>query len=303
VTPAEAAGAGEPQSLRAFREAAASVGGHRENFAEYRTHLARLMGSPFAADWITRQVRGLATDAAHTAAPGYAPGLLGVARTARWSLCLRFTEAHEPPPELLWGAAEDFVVGVPRQSPNSLHLLVYRRPQAAERREGATPGPLLPSSQEVIRPGEAAAFSPEEHVVVFAPQPAPVVSALLTASPRLAVRWSWQQETLLPDHPVASDPTAARLMSMIPALAATGHDEALPVLRALAEHPAYFVRWQAVRAAYALDPTSGRGLLDRAVRDPHPQVAEAAQAAVLSLSTEPEAARSSPPPSPAGHAP
>ncbi|MFE0800389.1 HEAT repeat domain-containing protein [Streptomyces sp. NPDC058812] len=135
------------------------------------------------------------------------------------------------------------------------------------------------------------AFAPEADVVVLVPQPAPVVSALLTAPPRLAVRDSWDRESGHLDQAVAADPTASRLLASIPALVATGSPEALPAVHRLARHHARFVCWQAVRAVYA--PVAGRRLLGEAVSDPHPEVAEAAEQALDFLACRPKPSRPS----------
>ena len=62
------------------------------------------------------------------------------------------------------------------------------------------------------------------------------------------------------------------------------------VIADLMEHPAHFVRWTAVRAAIELDEGVGLALLERASRDEHPHVRNAAARALaeIAISSPPE---------------
>ncbi|MGW0607666.1 HEAT repeat domain-containing protein [Streptomyces sp. NPDC002640] len=277
-------------ALQAFQRAMARAAAPGSaGFAGHRNDFERLMRSPFAADWVTARLHALTAGPATGTSDGCPPDMLAVRRTPRWTLCLRLTRADEPSPATVWGAAEDFVIGVPQQSQQPLRLTVHERPALEHRR------PRLGAPRAVeIEPGCAVAFDPEADVVVLAPQPAPVVSALLTAPPRLAVRCSWHRESGHLDDVVAADPGASRLLALIPALVAAGSPEALPALHRLARHHAHFVRWQAVRAVFALDPVAGRHLLEQAACDPHPEVAEAADQALTLLADDNDRSRSSP---------
>lgn len=82
----------------------------------------------------------------------------------------------------------------------------------------------------------------------------------------------------------AVDGAASRLQMMATLLRALGRRDAAPAIAALADHPAFFVRWHMLRELAALDPPTALPLLRKAARgDPHPDIRVAAATALAVL--------------------
>jgi hypothetical protein len=73
-----------------------------------------------------------------------------------------------------------------------------------------------------------------------------------------------------------TDPRWYVVRNMVALLRAVGDRSAIPDLRRCAEHPDIRVRLEAIKTLLGLDPSVPRQLLERALNDPDPKIAEAA---------------------------
>lgn len=97
--------------------------------------------------------------------------------------------------------------------------------------------------------------------------------------------WEYDRATLCPVRFAPGESNWSRIDYAIQIMAAMGHDEYLPTLIQLAEHPAHFVRWSAIRSVVRLNFEAGMNLLERAGNDPHPHVRNAASKTLARFST------------------
>jgi hypothetical protein len=142
---------------------------------------------------------------------------------------------------------------------------------------------LTPRGAVTLRPGDAIVLKPRRDVLDLLP-PAEPGYLLVFDGPRvLTQRWVYDRSTLGAVSSIAASPHDARLEGGMRLLRVLGHTPAAPIVAALAEHEAHFVRWTAIRYAMALDPDEGLRLLRRAATDPHPHVRRAAERALARL--------------------
>lgn len=62
-----------------------------------------------------------------------------------------------------------------------------------------------------------------------------------------------------------------------------GTQESLEPLKVMLNHPAHYVRWEAVRAITMLNCFEGESALEVLVNDPHPHVSNAAEKALAKV--------------------
>ncbi|RZI57140.1 MAG: HEAT repeat domain-containing protein [Rubrivivax sp.] len=118
---------------------------------------------------------------------------------------------------------------------------------------------------------------------------APVL--LLTLYPKVpaALRWEFSTETGLPTLCMASSDTPVRKQMVAQVLQHLILAEDLPsedaviLLRRIAQDPHHFVRWSAIQTLCALDFEAAKPLLISACDDPHPILSAAARRAVEQL--------------------
>jgi hypothetical protein len=90
--------------------------------------------------------------------------------------------------------------------------------------------------------------------------------------------WSFSLETLRPVGASLSSLDSSILLSMMSEISRTGLCEAEEKVEALFDHPDHNVRWAAVKCLGALGSARTVGLLERALKDPHPHIRNAARA-------------------------
>jgi hypothetical protein len=175
----------------------------------------------------------------------------------------------------LTGQAGHVVVGVLAGEPTLTHYRhdgPGRDPVVLDR----DAQPLLVEERQ-LRPGEALVFEAWRDVITFS---GPGLLLQLDTAAQSTVRWNYDAATLRPTRLIAAGDEIGQVLDALEMLACVEHPDDFDTCAALATHPAHFVRWQALRAAAAIDPLRARALLETLRDDSHADVRNAAASAL-----------------------
>ena len=142
---------------------------------------------------------------------------------------------------------------------------------------------LITRGRRTLTPGVPVPVRAMRDVVRIVPAPRPSLVMVLASTPVATLSWEYDLDSGAPLRAVSGSVAASRLEAAARLLGELGDPASVPALVGLVDHPHHFVRWAAVRAVAALDPTVGVGLLRRAVDDEHPHVRRAAATALGQL--------------------
>ena len=175
----------------------------------------------------------------------------------------------------LTGQAGHTVIGVLAGRPSVTHY----------RHDGPARDPVVLDRDAQLRLVEERLAHPGDALVVEAWRDVVAISGpglllQLDTAPQSAVRWDYDPATLRPRRLIAAGDEIGQVMDALEMLACVAHSDDFDTCAALAAHPAHFVRWQALRAAAAIDPLRARDLLEILREDPHADVRDAAAAAL-----------------------
>ncbi|HEX8744443.1 MAG TPA: HEAT repeat domain-containing protein [Thermoleophilaceae bacterium] len=177
-------------------------------------------------------------------------------------------------------AASEFDMLVTNLAGTPLRVPVYRTdidPLDVERR----PGPLV-EEQVVVGPYETACFRAYDQIADIGSSPTPGPALVVHSMPRGVLTWVFDRETLEPLNLTTTHLQVSRLQLALRVMSELGLPEDADRLAALArsEH-LHFIRWEAAKAVYAVDPERGARLLDAELSDdPHPSIRRAARASL-----------------------
>jgi hypothetical protein len=221
--------------------------------------------------WMLGELEALAADPAFC--PGEAFGnpttLLAVAQGHL------FVQGAARPGGGLTGHAGHVVVGVLAGRPTLAHYRhdgPARDPVVLDR-----DAPLLRVDERPMHTGDALVFEAWRDVIAIS---GPGLLLQLDTAPHAAVRWDYDVATLRPARLIAAGDEVCQVMDALDMLACVEHPDDFDACAALTAHPAHFVRWQALRAAAAIEPRRARALLDALREDRHADVRHAAAAAL-----------------------
>jgi hypothetical protein len=137
-----------------------------------------------------------------------------------------------------------------------------------------------------LRRGQCRELEAWRDVGEWLPTSTTMFACILEARPTRTQVWIYERETGAPRQAVSATFELNRLVYAIELLGEIGSARAAPALACLYDHPAHHIRWAAIRTAIDLDAAVGCALLERATSDPHPHVARAAQAGLLTLAAK-----------------
>lgn len=158
-----------------------------------------------------------------------------------------------------------------------LTIARFRQPRAFPcnmfRRDALLDGPDIVA----LSGNEILALQPGVDVVEFRPQSEGTTLLLdFWSENKIEYAWEYDIETKAPVRWVPADQTWSRVDYAVKIIETLNDRDSLPTLHALLDHPAHFVRWSAVKAIVSLDFDSGLAALQKAVRDNHAHVRDAA---------------------------
>lgn len=262
--------------VQEFTDAIASRGAPKcfEDVLQYVPEFRRLALHPnFASDVLNGLLERSIAD------PEFAPAFFGrngiiVASSIeeKWMLTMMLGPAIAEPARIINGMTQHMLLSVLsdarvtirryKQDGESLTVLDRRKT-------------LRPNGKEDLRPRDVYAFQAgvDAYNVVYSD---PVVLLRFNTGDDAPFVWQYDAQTLAPIRTIGSNLHASRVQFALQALALLGTAEHARTAADLFDHPAHYVRWEAVKAAFALDFDAGMELLMRAKDDLHPHVRNAA---------------------------
>lgn len=268
--------------LQAFdEELAATLSDDPASFWRCEPAFARLLGSGFIGPLIDLALSRI------LAQPISVPGMRDehlwlLLDHPRATLALLGARAEGAPvPELLHGSPRHRLFGA--LGPGALRVDRYRH-------EDEHPADFFDRAVRITRRGEeelaAGSYLRLEafrDIVEIKPAAEVRLALVLSSAPVSTIRWSYDRSTLEPRECATATLNENHLSHAMWALVQLGHPRAAEAIAGLYEHPAHYLRWDAVRALMEVDPERGMELLQRAATDPHPHVRRAAQRALEQL--------------------
>jgi hypothetical protein len=144
---------------------------------------------------------------------------------------------------------------------------------------------LVEVGVRTLQPGAVTHIRAGYDVLDFIPEEgATSVVTSFSDTNRIDYSWEYSSDTLSPVRFAPGDSTWSRTDYAIQIISAMSDSSYLPTLEKLAQHPAHFVRWQAICAVVKFDFDAGKRLLEIAREDPHSHVRNAARRTLESYS-------------------
>jgi HEAT repeat protein len=132
-----------------------------------------------------------------------------------------------------------------------------------------------------LRAGEV--FAAEAWFDLVEPSSEGLVLVLESAAV-LGAAWSYERDSKRPAGLIAANRNFGRVQAALSLLSHVGNTDDAAVCLRLADHDSHAVRWEAVRAAFALNHPDALELLRNASHDVHPDIREVALEALAQWS-------------------
>src|SRR5262249_19507103 len=137
---------------------------------------------------------------------------------------------------------------------------------------------LIPQSPVTLTPGKIHHLQAGRDVYRLLIPKETTILVVLVSKTFLKFRWDYDLASLCAIRLSSASLGTSRLQFAVRAAGYLGGADSIPHLRKLLQHPQHFVRWEAVRSAYAIDPEEGARMLLDCQDDRHPHVRKAAMA-------------------------
>jgi len=106
---------------------------------------------------------------------------------------------------------------------------------------------------------------------------------IVSLKPRMPLLWHFDAETLEPKYCTSANLMSSRLQMAMDILVRMGRVDAIPEVIGAARSKDHFVRWSAISSVLCMDEFEGTRLLIGALDDSHPDVRNAAAAALATV--------------------
>lgn len=256
------------------------VPGDWESFWACEQSFVQLVQSSFVARLMVLQLEKMAENS------GYLPiavteSEMPIYNSEKFGLTLRLISPNTFPAARFYSVTEHSITGVAGNTPAEIYHYEQPAPfpnDILDRRKK-----LMFWGKKTFFPGETFRARAGYEVIRLLPSDHDVCLLQFVTPTLLSLRWSYDDQSLLPVGLIASNPVSSRVQFAAKTLMYFRSKSSVLPLTKLAAHPDHFIRWQAIAALVEVEFEIGVKVLHEALQDQHPYIRNAAKASLDQL--------------------